>query len=169
MSWKKVLAAKAHARLGWRGALAASAAVAAASLALLLLWVGAPPVTLLALTIVVPLFAGVGALHGLDRTMAWAPTVMLVLALSGLAYIAVAAVAGEAVTEASLYGMYYRAALTAALCSSAYLAAYLAASRADLRFEAVEVGEALGRAAGLLRQLGTKEEEPRLERREPLL
>jgi len=164
VSWKRA----SPARLGWRGALAASAAVAAASLALLL-WAGAPPVTLLALTIVVPLFAGVGVLHGLDRTMAWAPTVMLVLALSGLAYIAVAAVAGEALTEASLYGMYYRAALTAALCSSAYLAAYTLASRADLRFEAVEVGEALGRAAGLLRQLGTREEEPRLERREPLL
>jgi len=158
-------------RLGWREALAASAAAAAASLALLL-W-GAPPVTLLALTIVAPLFAGVGALHGLDRTMAWAPTVMLVFALSGLAYIAVAAVAGEALTEASLYGMYYRAALTAALCSSTYLAAYALASRVarerDLRFEAVEVGEAFERAAELLGRLGAREEGPRLERREPLL
>jgi len=154
-------------RLGWREALAASAAAAAASLALLL-W-GAPPVTALALTFVVPVYVLVGVLHGLDRTMAWAPTVALVFALSGLTYIAVAAVAGEAVAEASLYGMYYRAALTAALCSSAYLAAYALASRADLRFEAVELGEAFERAAGLLRQPGTKEEGPRLEKREPLL
>jgi len=154
-------------RLGWREALAASIAAAAASLALLL-W-GAPPVTALALTFVVPVYVLVGVLHGLDRTMAWAPTVALVFALSGLAYIAVAAVAGEAVAEASLYGMYYRAALTAALCSSAYLAAYALASRADLRFEAVELGEAFERAAELLRQPGTKEEGPRLGKREPLL
>ena len=154
-------------RLGWREALLAAAAAAAASLALLL-W-GAPPATALALTIVAPLFAGVGALHGLDRTMAWAPTVMLVFALSGLAYIAVAMVAGEAVTEASLYGMYYRAVLTAALCSSAYLAAYALASRADARFEAVELGETFERAAEPLKQLFAKEEGPRLEKREPLL
>jgi hypothetical protein len=64
--------------------------------------------------------------------------------------------------------MYYRAVLTAALCSSAYLAAYTLASRADLRFEVVELGEAL-RAAEPLRQLFTKEEGPRLEKREPLL
>jgi hypothetical protein len=153
-------------RLGWREAMAASAAVAAVSLALLL-W-GAPPVTALTLSIAVPLFAGIGALHGLDRTMAWAPTVMLVFALSGLTYVAVAAVAGEAIAEQSLYGMYYRAVLTAALCSSAYLAAYTLASRADLRFEVVELGEAL-RAAEPLRQLFTKEEGPRLEKREPLL
>jgi hypothetical protein len=154
-------------RLGWREVLAASAVAASASLALLL-W-GAPPVTALAVTIVVPLFAGVGALHGLDRTMAWAPTVMLVFALSLLAYIAVAALAGEAVAEQSLYEMYYRSLLTATLCSSAYLAAYTLASRAGLRFEAVEVGEAFERAAEPLRQLLAKEEGPRLEKREPLL
>jgi hypothetical protein len=157
-------------RLGWREALASSLVLASASLALLL-WVGMPPVTALALTLVVPLFAGIGALHGLDRTMAPAPTVMLVLALSSLTYIAVAALAGEAITEAALYGMYYRAVLTAALCSSAYVAAYVLASRADVRFEAVELGEALGRAAeqlGLGRP-GAREEEPRLERREALL
>jgi hypothetical protein len=155
-------------RLGWREVLAASAVAASASLALLL-WVGAPPVTALALTFVVPIYILVGVLHGLDRTMAMLPTVALVFALSGLAYIAVAAVAGEAVTEASLYGMYYRALLTAALCSSAYLAAYTLASRADLRFEAVELGEVFERAAEPLRQLLTKEEGPRLEKREPLL
>jgi MFS-type transporter involved in bile tolerance (Atg22 family) len=154
-------------RLGWREVLAASAAVAAVSLALLL-W-GAPPVTALALTFVVPVYVLVGVLHGLDRTMAWAPTVALVFALSGLTYIAVAAVAGEAIAEPSLYGMYYRAVLTAALCSSAYLAAYALASRADARFEAVELGEAFERAAEPLKQLFTKEEGPRLERREPLL
>jgi len=148
--------------------LAASAAVAAASLALLL-WVGAPPVTALALTFVVPVYVLVGVLHGLDRTMAWAPTVALVFALSGLAYIAVAAVAGEAIAEQSLYGMYYRAVLTAALCSSAYLAAYALASRADARFEVVELGEAFERAAEPLKQLFTKEEGPRLGKREPLL
>lgn len=146
----------------------ASAAVAAASLALLL-W-GAPPVTALALTLVVPLFAGAGVLHGLDRTMAWAPTVMLAFALSSLAYIAVATLAGEAMAEQSLYEMYYRSLLTAALCSSAYLAAYTLASKADLRFEAVELGEAFERAAEpLRRRLGTKEEGPRLGKREPLL
>lgn len=156
------------ARLGWREALAASAAVAAASLALLL-WVGAPPATALALTFVLPIYTLVGVLHGLDRTMVLLPTVALVFALSGLTYIAVAALAGEAVTEAALYSMYYRAVLTAALCSSTYLAAYALASRADLRFEPVELGEAFERAAELLRRHGTKEEGPRLERREPLL
>jgi hypothetical protein len=164
VGWKRSLPA----RLGWRGALAASAAIAAASLALLL-WMGAPPVTALALTFVVPIYTLVGLLHGLDRTMALLPTVALVFALSGLTYVAVAALAGEAVTEPSLYGMYYRAVLTASLCSSAYLSAYLAASRADVRFEAVELGGSLERAAELLGRPSSKEERPRLERREPLL
>jgi len=81
------------------------------------------------------LFAGVGVLHGLDKTLAWAPAVLLVFALALAACTAFMMLAPSAPLDAAAFAL---SAATAAAATLSYLAGYALALRVELRWEPVE-------------------------------
>jgi hypothetical protein len=101
----------------------------------------------------VPLLAGLGFLHGADKTFGAIPLAFLMFGLSGALYAAVGYLAGPGLNL--FIPLFYESLVFALHVTSLYLAVYLIVyKKLNLRFKVIRTGEGFDKLTKLLESMG---------------
>lgn len=108
----------------------------------------------------VPLLAGLGFLHGVDKTFGAIPTALLMFGVTGALYAIVGYFAGPGLNL--FIPLFYESLVFALHVTSLYLAVYLITyKRLNLRFKVIKTGEGFDRFTKILENMGFGERMPK--------